>query len=72
MRISETYAEFMKIGSSKNDLDLDYLTLFKLTNELVEVATFCPVSELKLFINSLSEDEFYYMPFWLKSLVFKL
>ncbi len=55
--------------------ELDFEKRFRKGTEIIEYITFSEPSELKSFLNKIferSEEEFYYMPFYIKALIFRL
>ena len=72
MDISFEYTKFMEVGSAQSVKQIDFQLLFKAAVELVEYVATCNPTELKAFLRNKSEDELYYMPYWLKLIIIKL
>lgn len=72
LALNELYKEFYQAGTAESEFDIDYKKLFTLHRSLIELVCCSNVSALKEFLNSQDGNDFYYMPFDLKVLVFKL
>jgi hypothetical protein len=72
MSIDELYSDYKRIGNSSSMQRVNFQELFGIANLLIEKITFSDAYELKSFLNKQTEDELYYMPFWVKALIFRL
>ncbi len=66
------YNTFKQSGSSSNGQEIDYKNLYHATQELIPEIVFTGVESLDSLLQRELNEDFFNLPFWLRTLIFRL
>ena len=71
-KLKSSYLEFEQNSSSLDESSINYKLVFQSMCDLVETLTFSDAEEIKAFLKEKNQEDILSVPFWFRTLAFKL